>query len=234
MEKVKTRVNSYIGLSKVVSSKRLLVDCKMTEMSDLKLSCKRILMLSLISSSSKKGWLGITKLQKLSFLIEYFLMEKGKRAFGYEFFMYDRGPISRGVYQDYESLLDRELVDEDEEGIRPTEYGNNINKQFTDLIPEEINSIIRYVVDNYAHMKTHELVNIVHNMEIELPSGVKMRIDDIDVGCVVLPGSLDTAFKIEKNYMETFFILSNKSLMKAIRAARRNGSKSKPYKPLFS
>jgi hypothetical protein len=48
----------------------------------------KVLMMSLISEGSKKGWMGITKLQKLTFLVESSLSEKNERAFGYEFFMY--------------------------------------------------------------------------------------------------------------------------------------------------
>jgi uncharacterized protein YwgA len=206
----------------------------MNDMNHSKLGASTILMLSLISSSSEKGWLGITKLQKLSFLLEYFFLEKGKRAFGYEFFMYDHGPISKGVYNDYESLLDAEIIVEDEDGIKVSESGKTINQQFTDLIPEEIGSIMCSVVDHYAHMKTHELVNAVHDMKIGVPGGFIVRIDDIDNCYVLIPESPKTAFKVGTNYLETFAVLSNKSLAKAIREARRNGSKSKPYEPLFS
>jgi uncharacterized protein YwgA len=218
----------------VVSPKKMNVDCRMNSMNHSKLSASIILMLSLISSSCEKGWLGITKLQKLSFLLEYFFLQKGKRAFGYEFFMYDHGPISKGVYKDYESLLDAEIIFEDEDGIRVGETGKAINQQFKDLIPEEIGSIMDFVVDHYAHMKTHELVNAVHDMKIEVSNGFIARIDDIDNSYVLIPESPKTAFKVETNYLETFAILSNGPLAKAIREARRNGSKSKPYEPLSS
>lgn len=206
----------------------------MSKMNSMKEDGKTILMLSLISSSSKKGWLGITKLQKLSFLTEYFLMEKSQRAFGYEFFMYDHGPISKGVYQDYESLLDKELIDEDEDGIKVSEFGDGINEQFKVLIPEEVKTTMCYVVKHYAHLETHELVKAVHGMNIKLADGSIVRIDDIDRSCVLLPETSDTAFKIEKSYMETFAVLSNKSSTNAIRAARKNKSRSKPYESLVS
>jgi hypothetical protein len=93
---------------------------------------------------------------------------------------------------------------------------------------------MRHIVDNYASMKTHEIVKAVHSMKIEVSGGFMVRIDDIDISCVLIPESSKTAFKVETNYLETFAVLSNKSLAKAIRDARRNGSKSKPYEPLFS
>jgi len=189
-------------------------------------------MLVLVSESSKRGWLGITKLQKLSFLVEYFLDECGKRAFGYNFFMYDHGPISKGVYHDYEILLDEQLMIEDEDGIQVSELGNSIREQFVKDIPEEIRTVMQDVVNNYAHMKTHELTFFVHNMKIKLPDGSVVRIDDLDRGYTVLPKSLENALRLRKDYLETLAILANKHLIEAIRTARKKGSTSSPYKPL--
>ena len=191
-----------------------------------------ILMLVLVYGSSKRGWLGITKLQKLSFLVEYFLDEHDKRAFGYNFFMYDHGPISKGVYHDYETLLDEQLLIEDEDGIQVSELGNSISEQFVKDIPEEIRTVMQDVVNNYAHMKTHELTNFVHNMKIKLPDGSVIRIDDLDRGYTVLPKSLENALRLGKDYLETLAILANKPLIEAIRMTRKKGSTSSPYKPL--
>lgn len=234
MEKVKTGFNSYIGLSKVRSEKENIKVCRVREMDSANVSGKTILMLSLISSSAKKGWLGITKLQKLSFLIEYLLMKKGQRGSGYEFFMYDQGPISKGVYNDLETLLDREIIVEDEKGIRASDFGDSINTQFETVIPEEVRSVMQYVVGHYARMSTHELVKFVHDMKMKLPDGSTIRIDDISRSCVLLPEAQDKSFVVKSNVLETFAIMSHKSLINSIRATRKNGSKSKPYTPLVS
>lgn len=194
----------------------------------------KILMLSLVSMSSKRGWLGITKLQKLSFLTEYFLSENDKRASDYEFFMYDLGPISTGVYHDFEFLMNEELIVENESGIRLSELGENINEQFRDMIPQDINSTMQKVVKKYASMKTDKLVDVVHRMKIRLLDGTISRIEDIPKNFVVLPKALATCFEFGKEYVETFRILCDKPLMRAIRQTRKKGSKSKPYEPLVS
>jgi len=194
----------------------------------------KILMLSLISMSTEKQWLGITKLQKLSFLIEYFLSENNKRALNYEFFMYDLGPISIGVYDDFEFLLNEELLIENEDGIRPSEMGESIYKQFQDMIPKDINSTMQKIVEKYAPMRTAELVNTVHRMKIRLPDGIISRIESIPKNTTLLPKTLATSFKIGKEYLETFRIICDKPLMQAIRQTRKKGSKSKPYEPLVS
>jgi len=194
----------------------------------------KILMLALILESSREGWLGITKLMKLSFLMDYFLSDENKRAFDYEFFMYDLGPISTGVYHDFEFLMNGELVVEDEKGIRLSKLGENIEKQFRDLIPKEISSAMRYVVNRYASMKTNNLVEIVHKMKVKLPDGTVTSIGNLPRKFVILRKPLDTVFKLSKGYCETFHILSDKSLVEAIQEARRKGVKSKEYEPLTS
>jgi uncharacterized phage-associated protein len=206
------------------------MDCNIADTSNT-LSGNSVLMLSLITESSKRGWLGITKLQKLSFLTEYYLSQQGKRAFGHEFFMYDHGPISKGVYNDLELLLNEELVVDDESGIQTSETGNNLNDQFKSSLPKEIEAVMQSVVKRFAHMSTYDLTRFVHNMKVTLPSGEIARIDDLERGCIVLPES-PNSFKVESNILETFNILANTSLREAIRAARKSGSKSSPYKPL--
>jgi uncharacterized protein YwgA len=195
------------------------------------ISGNSILMLSLVSESTKKAWLGITKLQKLTFLTEYYLSQESKRGFGYRFFMYDHGPISKGVYNDFELLLDQQLIIDDEAGIQVSKAGNNINDQLKNLIPPEIAAVMQEIVSKFAHMKTHEIVNFVHNMVIKLPSGDTVRIHDVEKGCIVLPESENT-FKVDKSYIETFKILADESLREAIRAERKKGSVSYPYQPL--
>jgi uncharacterized phage-associated protein len=204
----------------------------MSSMSEPNFGGNAVLMLSLVSKSSEKGWLGITKLQKLSFLTEYFLAQKAIRAFGYEFFMYDHGPISKGVYNDYESLLDEQLLLDDEKGIYVSPAGKCISEQFEKAIPEEIKTVVQQVANEYAHLKTHELRRVVHNMRICLPSGAVVKVDDIGRGCTVLSACSKNTFTLGANYSETFAIMANGSLMRAIRVARKKGSTCSPYQSL--
>lgn len=192
----------------------------------------KVLMLSLILRSSKKGWLGITKLMKLSFLTEISLSNDDRRAFDYEFFMYNLGPISTGVYSDFEFLLDKELVIEDEKGIRLSKQGKSIERQFRSLIPKEICSAMSTIVDGYASMKTHNLVEAVHKMKVRLPDGTVANIEDLPRNLIILGRPLDKILKFGAEYCETFRILSDRPLMKAIQEARKRGVKSEEYKPL--
>lgn len=195
----------------------------------------KILMMALISGGSKKGWLGITKLQKLSFLVESSLSTKNARAFSYQFFMHDQGPISRAVYEDLESLIDNGLVIEDEEGIRLSKTGENIIGQFQDTIPKRISFAMDHVIDEYATMKTSTLVDEVHKMKVRLPSGIVARIEDLPRYCIILPNSTATKlYRLGKDYLETFRILSDRSLRDALREGRKKGSKCSEYKPLVS
>jgi uncharacterized protein YwgA len=193
----------------------------------------KVLMMSLISGGSKKAWLGITKLQKLSFLVESLLSEKNERAFGYEFFMHDQGPISKEAYEDLESLIDNGLVVEDEEGIRLSKTGKEIYCQFEDTIPKNISFAIDHVIDEYASLRTSILVDEVHKMKVRLPNGNITKIEDLPRYCVVLPNSAATKlYKLGKDYLETFRVLSDQSLRNSLREARKKGSNCSEYKSL--
>lgn len=193
----------------------------------------KVLIMSLISEGSKRGWMGITKLQKLSFLVESSLSEKNERAFGYEFFMYNQGPMSKQVYEDVESLIDNGLVIEDEEGIRLSETGEEIRGLFQGTIPKSISFAMSHITDEYASLNTHALVNEVHKMKVRLPSGAVTRIEDLPRYCVILPSSAATkTYRLAREYLETFRVLSDKPLVKAIQDARRKGVRSEEYKPL--
>jgi len=195
----------------------------------------KVLMLSLISEGSKKGWVGITKLQKLTFLVESSLFDKKERAFGYEFFMYKQGPMSKQVYEDVESLIDNGLVIEDEEGIRLSEIGEDIRGRFQDTIPKSISFAICHITDEYASMRTHALVDEVHKMKVRLPSGTVARIEDLPRFCVILPNSaLTKLYKLGKEYLETFKVLSDQQLMDTLNKGRERGSNCSEYKPLVS
>jgi hypothetical protein len=122
-------------------------------------------------------------------------------------------------------------VVEDEDGIKASEFGDSVNTQFETLIPKEVRSTMQYVVDHYAPMNTHDLVKFVHGMKAKLPDGSTIRIDDIKLSCILLPEASETSFNVESNILETFAILSHKSLINSIRATRKSGSKSKPYEP---
>ena len=195
----------------------------------------KILMMSLIAGSSKKGWLGITKLQKLSFLMESCLFEKKERALSYEFFTYDQGPMSTEVYEDLESLIDNGLVIEDEEGIRLSRTGEEIICHFQDTIPKSICLAMNHVINEYAPLKTSSLVNEVHKMKVRLPSGITARLEALPRHCVILPSSAVTKlYRLGKDYLETFQIMSDHPLRDALKEARAKGSKCSKYEPLVS
>jgi uncharacterized protein YwgA len=194
-----------------------------------------VLLMSLISRGTRKGWLGITKLQKLSFLVESFLSEKNERAFGYKFFMFDQGPISKEVYEDLESLIDNGLVIEDEEGIRLSITGESINCQFQNTIPKSISHTINHVTDEYASLKTSALLNEIHKMKVKLPNGTVTKIEDLPRNCIILPNSAATKlYRLGKDYLETFRVLSDEPLRKTLRETREKGSRCSEYKPLGS
>lgn len=200
----------------------------------MSLSSNRIILLSLIDISYQKGWIGITKLHKLSFLTDFYLSLENQRAFSYEFFMYDHGPISKGVYDDFEFLLDSGLLTEDETGIKPSIEGVLIAQNSRAIIPENINDTMQSVAEKFAGLETKELVNWVHEMEIEIEKGKVKRINEIKKGTTIIPGTVESPLKLNSELKETLEIMSNKELINKVREHRKKGSLSKPYVPLLS
>jgi uncharacterized protein YwgA len=194
----------------------------------------RLILLFLSDIGSQEGWLGITKLQKLSFLCEYALSEKGFRALGYEFYMYDLGPMSREVYDGFEYLLEEELLIEDERGIRTTALGHQLSKEIEEQIPKNIKATIRNIAMTVMPKKTDQLVSEVHKMKVKLPDGTQTVVDEIPKREVILPKQISTCVEYVEQYKETIEIITDKNLLNSIKSARKSKSKSEPYKPLAS
>ena len=52
----------------------------------------------------------MTKLQKLVFIAERILNEKGIKTFNYDFFAWDYGPLSKKIYLDHEKLVKNGII----------------------------------------------------------------------------------------------------------------------------
>jgi hypothetical protein len=89
-----------------------------------------------------------------------------------------------------------------------------------------------HTIDRYASMNTMDLVESVHKMKVKLPNGNLASIEDLPRSFVVLQKPFDTVFKLCKEHIETFRILSDKPLMEAIQDARKKGVRSEKYQPL--
>lgn len=71
-----------------------------------------LLLLYLIERVHEKSkrYLGMTKLQKLVFITEKMLNEKSTKAFNYDFFAWNYGPLSKEIYLDHEKLVENDIV----------------------------------------------------------------------------------------------------------------------------
>ncbi|MCL1970217.1 MAG: hypothetical protein FWF66_01980 [Candidatus Bathyarchaeota archaeon] len=71
----------------------------------------RLLLLWLIDDASKKGSIGLTKTQKLTFLSQYEMMKRNEKGFSYNFTKYPMGPVSEELKMDVDYLNKHQLID---------------------------------------------------------------------------------------------------------------------------
>lgn len=133
----------------------------------------RMLLLYLCEVSDQCGyWIGITKLQKLTFLSEKFMLDKQQKGFNYPFFRWENGPMSKEIYQDKELLMKSGLLNSKH---YPSKRGQILLKDFFAShfdTNKEFFSKIKEVVAKNGKFNTQKLVDIVYDLQIR-PIGWK-------------------------------------------------------------
>jgi DNA polymerase len=132
------------------------------------------ILLLLVKNGSYGGSEGVirdkTRLQKLVFLVQKELLSKGYKA-RYAFRPYRYGPFSRELYTDLEWLRMNNLIEVrtnfDQERGMITEYlitneGRNRLPDMNSVPFHNVDEIIKGVIDEYNHLSTAELVDLVH------------------------------------------------------------------------
>lgn len=80
---------------------------------------RKLLPLALMYADDQEPVEGRTRLQKMVFLLQQELVECDRMAEGleYEFIPYDYGPFSKELYDDLDTMIDEDLVDDTEEPL---------------------------------------------------------------------------------------------------------------------
>lgn len=81
---------------------------------------RKLLPLALMYANDKEPIEGRTRLQKMVFLMQQRLEERGDeplKSHEYEFFAYDYGPFSKQLYDDLDTLMDQEFIEGEEEEL---------------------------------------------------------------------------------------------------------------------
>lgn len=195
----------------------------------------KLLLLYLIDSVNKQhAFLGITKLQKLVFLVENELYKKKQRALSYPFFRWDYGPMSKEIYVERKALAENGLIGK-EKHIQITKKGKDILSQCFEILEknQEVLKIIDRITKSYsvyeASLKdaVYDVVDPFWNSRVrDIPQGFDLLINLFENQNIV---------EIDNEWVETLDIMMDKeayaSLIDAIKDAQVN--KSIKYEELF-
>lgn len=192
----------------------------------------RLLLLWLINEASP---LDRFKLQKLPFREEYELDKEGKRLFNYEFFQYDRGPISVDIYDDLDALKELKLISEEGVTIRSSSEGKNLLANFQEVFRSNESLLTRVSgsIRDMSKKNSYDLVRETHDMLVTF-GGKDQKLREIPKFTTFLIPPESTSFEVDERSLETLIVLCNPELMANMRKVRREGSNSSPYIPLVS
>lgn len=191
------------------------------------------LLLMYLISKTRKNDLGITKLQKLIFLVESILSNDNLRTFSYNFYRWNYGPFSKEIYKDEEALVENDLIN-DSRTIQLTERGEKLLNQceeiFEDnkIILDKVNDIIQF----YDKYSLPEIKEIVYASKIVV-DGESQTIDDIpkgrDLQINISKNEASDIFKINNDWENTLDILLDSEFSDSIEDAFNDSKKDSSY-----
>jgi hypothetical protein len=179
----------------------------------------RLLLMYLISKSTNSEF-GITKLQKMAYLADYFLAKSGISTYNYKFYRWNYGPCSMELYADYDDLVDNGLVDSGI--IKLTDKGQRLISSFEGFFKENRGILEKLDDIIYEHRgkSLTEIKNYVYDIELPTSSGSK-RIEDIEKGIDLTPQLEDDIvkhkFELDASWIDTYFVLSNEKASASLR-----------------
>jgi hypothetical protein len=172
-----------------------------------------------------KSYLGITKLQKLVFLAEKTLNEKGIKAFTYDFFVWDYGSLSKEIYLDHERLVENDIINQDE-NIALSKRGKKFVEDVKEIFEKnrDILENIDSIIGQFADFGTASLVEYVHDLKIRIKGHKQpLKISDLNKGTDIISKikekDAEKTFEIDEPWIETVEILLDKEFYRAIKEA---------------
>lgn len=127
----------------------------------------QLLLLYLIYDAIQYRWFGETKVQKLTFLSEWEMLDKHQKGFNYNFIRLTFGAYSNELESDIAFLLKENLVRKLPNNIfQPTKEGKMLLKDLSEIFEKNENFVkkIREINQKYAKLDLNELVNIVYRL----------------------------------------------------------------------
>ena len=180
-------------------------------------------------------YLGITKLQKYTFLSEDAMNEDSIKGLNYNFFRYNYGPVSKQLYNDIKLFKELGLIHK--ENIKLTEKGEKIFQAFEELYQKnkKITKKIDEQIQKLATMDTEEVKQYVYDLE-KCVYFLKMKIRDmpmfLDIISKLSEDKAQIRFDIDEEDIETLNILLDDETLDNILQITSCKEKSIPYEAL--
>ncbi|MGD2247560.1 MAG: DUF4065 domain-containing protein [Candidatus Methanofastidiosia archaeon] len=195
------------------------------------------LLLYLINTVHEKSrhYLGMTKLQKLVFIIEKILNEKGIKTFNYNFFAWNYGSLSKEIYLDHEKLVENDIINDNKNitlskrGKKLLEDSKSILKRNRDILKD-----LDKIVEEFADFDTNSLVDYVHELTVNIESHENpVKISSLNKGTDI-PLKVDDrhgikVFEIDESWIETLEILMDKEFCEDIKESEMDAVKGRVF-----
>lgn len=184
-----------------------------------------IFLMDIIEKVNEKWVLdGITKLQKLVFLTEYFNQyQRGEKIFDYKFYKWNYGPYSPQINNSISFLQERGILTEDE-GIKITERGKKILNNLE--IPGKVGSKLQKVVEKFGEKPLEQIKNEVYDLKVK---GKKIKDYEKKKNNFIFEEEKNKECVIKEKereaWLRTFRILINRRLMKELREAEKQAKR---------
>ena len=161
----------------------------------------KLLLLYMIGRSKELGYSigGMTKLTKLSFLVELEMIRNKQKGFNFKFFRHYFGPMSKDIYEDVAILCEAGFLTQSFNlSKKGTELLHIFKKEITDTENKEILKQIDRIVRKFGSYPAYRLKNLVYQMKV-IPTGYRQeeKIEDLPSFCDVIEKIDSKQAKIE-------------------------------------
>ncbi len=209
----------------------------MSNITEKEVITDNLLLLYLVNKVHEKSkrYLGMTKLQKLVFMAERILNEKGIKAFNYNFFAWNYGPLSKDIYLDHEKLVKNDIISNNG-NITLSKRGKKFFKDLREIFKKnrDVLKEIDNIVEEFADFNTSSLVDYVHELMVEVEGHERpVRIGNLNKGTDIISkinekNALRT-FEIDESWIETLEILMDEEFYKAIKESEMDAIEGRTF-----
>ena len=199
--------------------------------SDMESLIDKLLLLKTIGTAQGRGRLVTIPLQKLVFLSEHRMNERGIKGFSYSFYRDHFGPAAPDIYSDFTQLIDAGLIRDCP--FRITSAGRELLEGLHGTFHRSGNREASEIIESVAGstpIRTQDIKRLVYDMSIELPDGTIRRISDIPfqprrkilIMKKLAPRECREVFTLTDDEVETLEIAMDPDLRESLRRAEED------------